>query len=141
MLNKFMEEAIKQAYKSLKQGGIPIGAVLVKENKIISKGHNQRIQKGSPILHAEMDCINNAGRLRKKDYQKCTLYSTLTPCQMCAATIDLYKIPKVVMLELDYDPGYYHNFDIKLIEDKNYETVFNSWVKGNKKLWKEDIGE
>ena len=137
----FMQAAINEAYKSLKEGGIPIGSVLVYHNSIISKGHNQRIQKNSPILHAEMDCINNAGRLLKKDYIKCILYSTLTPCQMCAATIDLYKIPKVIAINSDYKPKYCHSFDIKYIENFEYLTVFVNFINKNKKLWKEDIGE
>ncbi len=137
----YMQEAIKQAYISLAEGGIPIGAVLVMNKTIIARGHNQRIQKGSPILHAEMDCINNAGRLRKIDYQRCTLYSTLTPCGMCAATIDLYKIPKIVVLEAEYDPEYNHDFDFEVMTDAKYEGVFTKFISANSELWKEDIGE
>ena len=96
---RFMKEAIKEAKKSLNHGGIPIGAVLVENGNIIGKGHNRLIQNDSTILHAEMDCIENAGRLKGADYKKCTLYTTLSPCEMCSGTIMLYKIPRVVMGE------------------------------------------
>ena len=80
----FMKEALGEARKGLRQGGIPIGSVLVKDGKIIGRGHNRRVQKGSAILHAEMDCLENAGRLKTKDYEKCVIYSTLSPCAMCS---------------------------------------------------------
>lgn len=89
---QFMAAAIEEAKKGLAEGGIPIGSVLVKEGTIIGRGHNKRIQEGSPILHAEMDCINNAGRLSASDYAKCTLYSTLSPCDMCSGCALLYKV-------------------------------------------------
>ena len=92
----FMQAAIEEAKKGLSEGGIPIGSVLVIEGKIVGRGHNRRVQKGSAILHAETDCIENAGRLTAKDYQKATLYSTLSPCDMCSGTSLLYKIPKIV---------------------------------------------
>src|SRR5664279_717817 len=96
---KFMKEAIREARKGLREGGIPIGAVLVKDGRILGRGHNRRIQKGSPILHAEMDCLENAGRLKARDYQRATLYSTLSPCDMCSGTALLYKIPRIVIGE------------------------------------------
>ncbi|MCK5584407.1 MAG: nucleoside deaminase, partial [Elusimicrobiales bacterium] len=86
---KFMKEAVKEARKGLKEGGIPIGAVLVKSGRIIGRGYNRRVQKKSAILHAEMDCLENAGRLKAKDYKKCVLYSTLSPCAMCSGAIVL----------------------------------------------------
>lgn len=95
--NYFMRIALKEAEKSLKEGGIPIGAVLVKNNEIISKGHNRLIQDDSVILHAEMDAIENAGRLDFQDYQQTTLYTTLSPCPMCSGAVLLYNIPKVVI--------------------------------------------
>ena len=97
--NYFMTEAIKEAQKSLNQGGIPIGAVLVKDGEIISRGHNRLIQNDSVILHAEMDTIENAGRLNYEDYIKCTLYTTLSPCPMCSGAVILYNIPRVVIGE------------------------------------------
>lgn len=96
---KFMAAAIEEAKKSLKEGGIPIGAVLVKDGSVIGRGHNRLIQKGSTILHGEMDCIENAGRLKGIDYQKCTLYTTLSPCTMCSGTVLLYNISRVVIGE------------------------------------------
>ncbi|MGZ7070379.1 MAG: nucleoside deaminase, partial [Methanobacterium sp.] len=96
---KFMREAIKEAKTSLIESGIPIGAVLVKNGEVISRGHNKLLQDNSVILHGEMDCIENAGRLDEKDYQKTTLYTTLSPCDMCSGMILLYKIPEVVIGE------------------------------------------
>lgn len=95
----FMKEAIIEAKKSLSEGGIPIGAVLVKDNEIIGRGHNKLIQNGSVILHAEMDCIESAGRLTGEEYKKCTLYTTLSPCPMCSGAVVLYNIPRVVIGE------------------------------------------
>ena len=95
----FMDEAIKEAEKSLAEGGIPIGAVLVKDDEVISRGHNRLIQNDSVVLHAEMDAIENAGRLNYEDYVKCTLYTTLSPCPMCSGAVILYNIPKVVIGE------------------------------------------
>ena len=97
--NYFINEAIKEAEKSLQEGGIPIGAVLVKDDEIISRGHNRLIQNDSVILHAEMDVIENAGRLNYGDYRKCCLYTTLSPCPMCSGAIILYNIPRVVIGE------------------------------------------
>ena len=96
---KFMKAALAEARKGLKEGGIPIGAVLVKGGRIIGRGHNRRVQKKSAILHAEMDCLENAGRLKAADYAKCVIYSTLSPCPMCTGAILLYKIPVVVIGE------------------------------------------
>ncbi|MCS6905575.1 MAG: nucleoside deaminase, partial [Bacteroidia bacterium] len=95
----FLLAAIEQAQKSWEEGGIPIGSVLVYEGKIIGKGHNKRVQKGSAILHGEMDAIENAGRLKASVYRKCTLYTTLSPCAMCAGAILLYRIPRVIIGE------------------------------------------
>src|SRR6202142_562294 len=95
----YLQAAIAQARKSLSEGGIPIGSVLVHEGKIIGQGHNCRVQTGSPIDHGEMNCLRNAGRLPAKIYQSCTIYSTLSPCPMCSGAIVLYKIPRVVVGE------------------------------------------
>lgn len=94
-----MQAAIEEAKKGLAAGGIPIGSVLVIDGKIVGRGHNQRQQKGSAVLHAEMDCLENAGRLTAADYRRATLYSTLSPCDMCSGAILLYQIPKVVVGE------------------------------------------
>lgn len=95
----FMDEAIKEAERSLNEGGIPIGAVLVKDGEIISRGHNRLIQDDSVLLHAELDALENAGRLDYEDYIKCTLYTTLSPCPMCSGAVILYNIPRVVIGE------------------------------------------
>ena len=99
MADKFMQAAIEEAKKGLSEGGIPIGSVLVIDGQIIGRGHNRRVQKGSAILHAEMDCFENAGRLKARDYMRSVLYSTLSPCDMCSGTSLLYKIPKIVIGE------------------------------------------
>ena len=99
MTDKFMQAAIAEARQGLAEGGIPIGSVLVLDGEIVGRGHNRRVQKGSAILHAEMDCLENAGRLKAADYQRAVLYSTLSPCDMCSGTALLYKIPKIVIGE------------------------------------------
>src|SRR5258705_62925 len=98
-MDPFLEAAIAEARAGLNEGGIPIGSVLVIDGKIVGRGHNRRVQKGSAILHAEMDALENAGRLKARDYQRATLYSTLSPCDMCSGTVLLYKIPKVIIGE------------------------------------------
>src|SRR5262245_17998117 len=98
-MDQFMQAAIEEAKKGLAEGGIPIGSVLVIDGRIVGRGHNRRVQKASAILHAEMDCLENAGRLTARDYQRSVLYSTLSPCDMCSGTALLYKIPKVVIGE------------------------------------------
>ena len=98
-MDSFLAAAIEEARLGLAEGGIPIGSVLVLDHKIIGRGHNRRVQQGSVILHAEMDCLENAGRLKAADYRNCTLYSTLSPCDMCSGTALLYGIPKVVIGE------------------------------------------
>ncbi len=142
----FLKEAIKEAKKSLREGGIPIGSVLVKDNKVIGRGHNRRVQKSSAILHAETDCIENAGRLKAKDYQKCTLYSTLSPCDMCSGTILLYKIPRAVMGENKTFKGpesYLKKKGVKLKNLNNKECIdlMKDFIQSKPKLWNEDIGE
>jgi creatinine deaminase len=99
MTDPFMQAAIEEARKGLAEGGIPIGSVLVIDGKIVGRGHNQRVQKGSCVLHAEMDCLENAGRLKASDYRRAILYSTLSPCDMCSGTVLLYGINKVVIGE------------------------------------------
>src|SRR5438067_3679581 len=95
----FLAAAIAEARQGVAEGGIPIGSVLVIDNKIVGRGHNRRVQKGSAILHAEMDCLENAGRLNARDYQRSVLYSTLSPCDMCSGAALLYKIPRIVIGE------------------------------------------
>ncbi|MEO6033743.1 MAG: nucleoside deaminase, partial [Verrucomicrobiota bacterium] len=98
-MDEFLQAAIDEAKKGLASGGIPIGSVLVCDGKIIGRGHNQRVQQGSVIRHGEMDCLENTGRLKASVYQRCTIYSTLSPCPMCSGAILLYGIPRVVVGE------------------------------------------
>lgn len=143
---EFMKEAIKEARKGLRQGGIPIGSVLVKNGRIIGRGHNRRVQKGSAILHAEMDCLENAGRLKAKDYGKCVIYSTLSPCSMCTGAILLYKIPVVVIGENKTFKGpeaYSRKWGAKLInlDLAECKQMMRDFIATKPKLWNEDIGE
>src|SRR5256884_7999934 len=98
-MDPFLQAAIDQAKASMATGGIPIGSVLILDGKIIGRGHNQRVQKGSVIHHAEMNCLENAGRQTAEVYQRCTLYSTLSPCSMCSGAALLYKIPRIIIGE------------------------------------------
>jgi cytosine deaminase len=143
---QFMQEAIKEAHKSLAEGGIPIGSVLVKEGKIIGRGHNRRVQKKSAILHAEMDCLENAGCLKAGDYRQCIIYSTLSPCDMCTGAILLYKIPTIVIGENKTFKGP-ENYSKKRgtqiinLDMKECKDLMREFIKKNPKLWNEDIGE
>ena len=142
----FLEAAIEEAKKGMEEGGIPIGSVLVIDNKIIGRGHNRRVQNGSAILHAEMDCFENAGRLKASDYKKATLYSTLSPCDMCSGTTLLYKIPKIVIGENKTFQGpedYLRSRGIELEILNNTECVkiMGDFIKAKPELWFEDIGE
>ncbi len=146
MTDPFMLAAIEQAKKSLAEGGIPIGSVLVIDGKIVGRGHNQRVQKGSCVLHAEMDCLENAGRLTAKDYQKAVLYSTLSPCDMCSGTVLLYGIPKVVIGENRTFQGpedYVKSRGVELVVQDNSECVqlMQDFIAAKPALWNEDIGE
>ena len=146
MTDPFMRAAIEQAKKSLAEGGIPIGSVLVIDGEIVGRGHNQRVQKGSCVLHAEMDCLENAGRLTAKDYQRAVLYSTLSPCDMCSGTVLLYGIPKVVVGENRTFQGpedYVKSRGVELIVQDNAECVqlMQDFIASKPELWNEDIGE
>ena len=141
-----MKEAIAEARKGRADGGIPIGSVLVINGKIVGRGHNRRVQQGSAILHAEMDCIENAGRLLPKDYQKAILYSTLSPCDMCSGTILLYKIPKIVIGENTTFQGpedYLRSRGVELVILNNAECIqmMRDFISADPGLWNEDIGE
>ena len=145
-MDKFMKAAYNEAEKGLSEGGIPIGAVLVIDGKIVGRGHNRRVQKGSPTLHAEIDCFENAGRLKASDYKKATLYSTLSPCDMCSGAALLYKIPRVVVGENKTFQGpesYLLERGVKLeiIDSPECKDIMDKFIKDNPKLWNEDIGE
>ena len=141
---KFMKEAIEEAKKSLLESGIPIGSVLVKNGEMISKGHNRLLQKNSVILHGEMDCIENAGRINGKDYQKSTLYTTLSPCKMCSGMILLYKIHEVVIGENETLKGpeeYLMENGVELInlDLDECKTMMNKFIKANPKTWESEL--
>ena len=143
---EFMRAAIEEAKLGLKEGGIPIGSVLVIDGKIVGRGHNRRVQKGSAILHAEMDCLENAGRLSAKDYQKSTLYSTLSPCDMCSGAALLYGIPKIVVGENqnfqgpeDYVKS--RGVDLIIMDDEECISMMEDFIENRPELWNEDIGE
>jgi len=142
---KFMKAALAEARKGLREGGIPIGSVLVKDGRIIGRGHNRRVQKKSAILHAEMDCLENAGRLKAADYRRCVIYSTLSPCSMCTGAILLYKIPVVVIGEnrTFKGPESYSKKFVKLVnlDLPECKELMAGFIKARPELWNEDIGE
>jgi creatinine deaminase len=145
-VDPFMEAAIVEARKGLAEGGIPIGSVLVRDGTIVGRGHNRRVQEGSAILHAEMDCLENAGRLRAEEYQQAVLYSTLSPCDMCSGAILLYKIPKVVIGEHETfrGPEEYlrsRGVDLVILDNEECIRLMNDFIAANPELWNEDIGE
>jgi cytosine deaminase len=145
-LDKNMQEAIVEARKGLAEGGIPIGSVLVIDGKIVGRGHNRRVQQGSAILHAEMDCLENAGRLKPEDYRRAILYSTLSPCDMCSGTVLLYKIPKIVIGEnttFQGPEGYMRSRGVELVILNNEECkqIMRDFIAAKPELWNEDIGE
>ena len=142
----FMELAIGEAEKSLKDGGIPIGAVLVKDGKVISKGHNRLIQNDSVILHAEMAAIENAGRLDYDDYIKCTLYTTLSPCPMCSGAIILYNIPRVVIGENTTLMGAENllkcnDVEVVVLNDLRCRDLFLKFAANNSEIWDEELAK
>jgi creatinine deaminase len=145
-MDKYMAEALKEAQKGLQEGGIPIGSILVIDGKIVGRGHNRRVQKGSAILHAEMDCLENAGRLSPAEYRRAVLYSTLSPCDMCSGTVLLYKIPKVVIGENKtfQGPEEYlrsRGVELEILNDEECIKLMEKFIKANPELWYEDIGE
>jgi creatinine deaminase len=144
-MHEFLQAAIAEATLGLTEGGIPIGSVLVIDNKIIGRGHNQRIQNSSAILHAEMACLENAGRLSNKEYSRATLYSTLSPCDMCSGAILLYKIPRVVICENKnfQGPENYlrsRNIMLEIINNDQCIQLMRTFIHENPQLWFEDIG-
>jgi cytosine deaminase len=145
-MDEFMRAALDEARKGLSEGGIPIGSVLVCEGRIIGRGHNRRLQDGSVIKHAEMDCLENAGRQKASVYKKCVLYSTLSPCDMCSGAVLLYRIPKVVVGENKNfkGPEEYvksRGVEVKVVNDPECIELMGDFIKKNPTLWNEDIGE
>ena len=145
-MTDFLAAAIAEARKGLDAGGIPIGSVLVIDNEIVGRGHNQRVQKGSAILHAEMDCLENAGRLTAVDYERSVLYSTLSPCDMCSGTVLLYGIPKVVIGEnrTFQGPEDYlvsRGVELEIADNAECVNLMTDFIAARPELWNEDIGE
>lgn len=145
-MNEFLDAAIEEARKGLDAGGIPIGAVLVIDGEIVGRGHNQRVQNGSAVLHAEMDCLENAGRLAASDYERSVLYSTLSPCDMCSGAVLLYKIPKIVIGENQTFQGpedYLRSRGVELdiVENDECVRLLTDFIRNHPALWNEDIGE
>ena len=144
-MDEFLSAAIDEAILGQEEGGIPIGSVLVIDRKIVGRGHNRRVQKGSAILHAEMDCLENAGRLTAADYQQATLYSTLSPCDMCSGTALLYKIPKIVVGENKTYQGpedylRQRNVELIIVDDPRCIDLMTQFIESHSELWNEDIG-
>src|SRR5439155_20659102 len=144
-MDSFLDAAIEEAKKGLASGGIPIGSVLVCDGKIIGRGHNQRVQRGSVIHHAEMNCLENAGRLRASVYQRCTLYSTLSPCPMCSGAALLYKIPRLVVGEnvTFQGPEEYvraQGVTVEVLNDLTCIQLMRDFIASRPELWNEDIG-
>ena len=142
----FLDAAISEARAGLSEGGIPIGSVLVIDGTIIGRGHNRRVQKGSATLHAEMDCLENAGRLRAADYRRATLYSTLSPCDMCSGASLLYGIPRIVIGEnrTFRGPEDYlrqRGVILELVDDEECIRLMREFIAAHPALWNEDIGE
>ena len=140
-----MQTAIEQARQSLAEGGIPIGSVLVHEGRIIGRGHNCRVQTGSPIDHGEMNCLRNAGRQPARVYRDCTLYTTLSPCPMCSGAILLYKIARVVAGENRTFLGAEeylraNGVQVEVVQDEECIRLMTDFIQANPRLWNEDIG-
>lgn len=145
-MDTFFKEAINEAKKGLSEGGIPIGSVIAYKGKILGKGHNRRVQKGSVILHGEMDAFENAGRQNAKVYKESTIYTTLSPCPMCTGAILLYGIPKVVIGENKTFMGAEdllrsHGVEVIVLNDAECIKLMKDFIKDKPNLWNEDIGE
>ncbi len=145
-MDPYLEAAIEEAKQGLVEGGIPIGSVLVIDGRIVGRGHNRRVQQGSAILHAEIDCLENAGRLTARDYQRAVLYSTLSPCDMCSGTALLYKIPRIVIGENQTFRGpedYLRSRGVQLeiVDDARCVQLMRDFIRQHPELWNEDIGE
>jgi cytosine deaminase len=145
-MDSFLQAAIDEARRGLDAGGIPIGSVLVIDGRIAGRGHNQRVQKGSVVLHAEMDCLENAGRLAAPDYRRAVLYSTLSPCDMCSGTALLYGIPRIVIGENrtfrgpeDYLRS--RGVELEIVDSDECVRMMKEFIRTNPELWNEDIGE
>ena len=145
-MDAFMQAALAEAQTGLREGGIPIGSVLVLDGRIVGRGHNRRVQRGSAVLHAEMDCLENAGRLTARDYRRAVLYSTLSPCDMCSGAVLLYGIPKVVIGENQTFQGpedYVRSrgVELEILNAPECIRLMEEFIRTRPELWNEDIGE
>lgn len=144
-MDEFMQAAYEEALQGYREGGIPIGSVLVLDGKIIGRGHNRRVQRGSPVLHAEMDALENAGRLAPEEYRRATIYTTLSPCDMCSGAILLYKIPRVVIGENQTFLGAEEllksrGVELVVLNDPQLIQMMKDFIAEKPELWYEDIG-
>ena len=144
-MDKFLAAAIEEARLGLAEGGIPIGSVIVHNNKILGRGHNKRIQQGSVVLHGEMDALENAGRQSASVYKECILYTTLSPCPMCTGAILLYGIPKVVIGENETFMGgeallKEKGVEVSVVDSAECKELMKHFILNNPALWNEDIG-
>jgi len=145
-MNEFLRAAIEEAERGLSEGGIPIGSVLVHRGRILGRGHNRRVQKGSAILHGEMDALENAGRQPARVYRDCTIYTTLSPCAMCSGTILLYGIPRVIVGENstflgEEDLLRSRGVAVEVLQDARCQELMAQFIRAQPSLWAEDIGE
>src|SRR5499426_1306029 len=144
-MHEFMRFAVEEAEHGLREGGIPIGSVIVYEGKILGRGHNRRVQKGSVVLHAEMDALENAGRQPARIYRDCTIYTTLSPCAMCSGAILLYGIPRVVVGENrtflgEEDLLRSRGVAVDVLQDPRCQELMAKFIQAHPALWAEDIG-
>ena len=145
-MDEFLRAALDEAEAGFAEGGIPIGSVLVHQGRILGRGHNRRVQKGSAILHGEMDALENAGRQPARVYRACTIYTTLSPCAMCSGTILLYGIPRVIVGENrtflgEEDLLRGRGVKVEVLQDARYQELMARFIAANPALWQEDIGE
>ncbi len=145
-MDAFLQAAIDEAKAGFAEGGIPIGSVLVIDGRIVGRGHNRRAQRSSAILHAEMDCLENAGRLKANEYRRSVLYSTLSPCDMCSGTALLYGIPRIVIGEnrTFQGPEAYvrsRGVELEILDDPQCVELMRQFIAVRPELWNEDIGE
>jgi cytosine deaminase len=145
MDDSFLAEAIEEARQGVREGGIPIGSILVHGDKIIGRGHNRRVQRGSAILHGEMDALENAGRRPASVYRECILYTTLSPCSMCSGAILLYQIPRIIIGENQTFMGEEEllrsrDVSVEVLQNEECIRLMQEFIRRNPKLWNEDIG-
>ena len=145
MADEFMQAAIAEAERGTREGGIPIGSVVVHHGRVIGRGHNRRVQRGSAVLHGEMDALENAGRQKASVYRECVLYTTLSPCAMCSGAVVLYGIPKVVIGENRTFLGEEEwlrsrGVSLEVVQDETCIRMMNEFIREHPQLWHEDIG-